>query len=238
MGRAHDDQRLLSRESEALERKGGSALARNNHIAGSMMHPACKYVPWKGRLMCAEGVDADAVAEVVRTRHVPLKMPSSHDSSDVKVLNEHRFDGVMQAIENANKRALNPNLRENHHEVAILMTGLAARDAGRQERCTMRGKQRQLIAARSQIQHVFGPLQSAGFRVKLFLTTSDCSDPAKLQSSKGDSGGGSSSSGRSDNFTATLKHAYSPWLADFQVASCDQVNGVPYSSLLFWIISV
>lgn len=244
-GRAHDNGRLLLSDSDVHERKTGSASARNNRIASGLMHPACKFVPWKGKVVCAEGVDADAVVEVVRTRHVPPRTPSSHATSDTQVSMEHRFDGVMQAIENANARAMNINLRVNRendssskgeqgsqrmqHRVAVLMTGLIARDAGRQERCTMRGKQRQLIATRSQIQHVFGPLQSAGFRVVLFLATPTCN--VLSQSLSGDRGS-SSSSGPHDNFTDTLAHAYRPWLADFRVASCDQVGLSPKLSFL------
>jgi len=237
-GCADDYHRLLLRESEAAKRTAEAvASVRDDHPAGGLIHPGCKFVPWKGKVVCAEGIDTSVVLEVVRSRHVPPLPPYAGHAAPWSMA--HHRDSVLQAIEKANARAMDvqlPAVRHAsvsggalatlpllQHRVAVLMAGLVARDAGRQARCTARGKQRQLLATRSQVQHVFGPLQAAGFSVHLFLAIDDCRVLDEAQARQDGGGGGGDGSRGTHNFTAALARAYGPWLADFQVASCDQV---------------
>jgi hypothetical protein len=144
----------------------------------------------------------------------------------------------------------------------VLMSGLVARDDGRHNRCTPRGKQKQLQATRSQQEHFFRALEGKDFSVHLFLSINICPDdsetadyhPAERGRSGGSSssvGGGGGAHGRghssSNNFTATLAHAYEPWLTALHTSNCPPIEslkgrclirvGGPWLTLSFFILS-
>lgn len=147
--------------------------------------------------------------------------------------------------------------------VCVLLAGLVARDSGKHEymnvekaptfsihgfilfwsyvgkvlRCTTRGKDRQLAAARSQNRFFFQPLVELGFEVKLFLSISPCpAEGAVRGSSYGNgrhltgttqgnkrSGGSNGSGGIVDrNFTEELAAVYSPWVAGIVIDGCSE----------------
>jgi len=182
--------RAIFRTADAMKQAG-------SYQSSGLLHPGCTYVAWKKKVECEDGIDPNAMLEVVHHRHTPPKQ-----TADPATQARERAEG---AIALANKRArsgatVNGTGRPRRR-AAVLMSGLIARDEGRHLRCTPRGRMRQLQATKSQIEHLFAPLVSAGYSVHLFLSTSECVD-------------------NQVNFTDTMRKAYEPWLAGFHSSSC------------------
>ena len=96
-------------------------------VRGRLQHPGCKYVPWKEKVICEDGISPDVVEDIVAHRHVVPRVstrprsPSPPQGEAVEAAIAKATARIMQQAA-ANQTASRPQ------RAVVLMAGLVTCD--------------------------------------------------------------------------------------------------------------